>query len=52
MIKIGQTRPNIPEFPEISNNIRQAIDQIYNGTREPKQALNEAAARSAKVLGW
>jgi multiple sugar transport system substrate-binding protein len=52
MIKIGHTRPNIPEFPQISNNIRQALDQIYNGTREPKQALDEAAARSAKVLGW
>jgi multiple sugar transport system substrate-binding protein len=51
MIKIGQTRPNIPEFPQISNNIRQALDQIYNGTREPKQALDEAAARFAKVLG-
>jgi multiple sugar transport system substrate-binding protein len=52
MIKIGHTRPNIPEFPQISNNIRQAIDQIYSGTREPKQALDDAAARSAKVLGW
>jgi multiple sugar transport system substrate-binding protein len=52
MIKIGHTRPNIPEFPQISNNIRQALEQIYNGTREPKQALDEAAARSAKVLGW
>jgi multiple sugar transport system substrate-binding protein len=52
MIKIGKTRPNIPEFPQISENIKQAIDQIYNGTREPKQALDEAAARSAKILGW
>jgi multiple sugar transport system substrate-binding protein len=52
MIKIGQTRPNIPEFPQISSNIRQAIDQIYNGTKQPKQALDEAAAKSAKILGW
>jgi multiple sugar transport system substrate-binding protein len=52
MIKIGQTRPNIPEFPQISSNIRQAIDQIYNGTNQPKQALDEAAAKSAKILGW
>jgi multiple sugar transport system substrate-binding protein len=52
MIKIGQTRPNIPEFPEISSNINQAIDQIYNGTSQPKHALDQAAAKSAKALGW
>jgi multiple sugar transport system substrate-binding protein len=52
MIKIGQTRPNIPEFPEISSNINQAIDQIYKGTSQPKQALDQAAAKSAKILGW
>jgi multiple sugar transport system substrate-binding protein len=52
MIKIGQTRPNIPEFPQIASNIKQAIDQIYNGTNQPKQALDQAAAKSAKVLGW
>jgi multiple sugar transport system substrate-binding protein len=52
MIQIGHTRPNIPEFPQITNNIKEAIDQVYNGTKEPKQALDEAAARSAKVLGW
>jgi multiple sugar transport system substrate-binding protein len=52
MIKIGHTRPNIPEFPQITDYIRQAIEQVYNGTKLPKQALDEAAARSAKVLGW
>jgi multiple sugar transport system substrate-binding protein len=52
MIKIGQTRPNIPEFPDISNTINQAIDQIYNGTSQPKHALDQAAAKSAKALGW
>ncbi len=49
---IGQTRPNIPEFPEISSNINQAIDQIYNGTSQPKHALDQATAKSAKALGW
>jgi multiple sugar transport system substrate-binding protein len=52
MIQIGHTRPNIPEFPQIADNLKEAIDQIYNGTKEPKQALDEAATRSAKVLGW
>jgi multiple sugar transport system substrate-binding protein len=52
MIKIGHTRPNIPEFPQITDYIRQAIEQVYNGAKLSKQALDEAAARSAKVLGW
>jgi multiple sugar transport system substrate-binding protein len=52
MLSIARTRPNIPEYPQIAENIRQAIEQIYNGTKEPQQALNEAASKSAKVLGW
>jgi multiple sugar transport system substrate-binding protein len=52
MLELARSRPNIPEYPAIADSIRQAIDQIYNGTREPKQALDEAAATSAKVLGW
>jgi maltose-binding protein MalE len=40
------------EYPEIATHIKQAIDQVYNGTKDPKQALDEAAAKSAKVLGW
>lgn len=52
MLEIAHARPNIPEYPGIADSIRQAIDQIYNGTKEPKQALDEAAAISAKVLGW
>jgi multiple sugar transport system substrate-binding protein len=52
MISIGHSRPNIPEYPQIANNIKQAIDEIYYGMKDPKQALNDAAAKSAKVLGW
>lgn len=52
MIEIAHVRPSTPEYPEIAYSIRQAIEQIYNGTREPRQALDEAAATSAKVLGW
>jgi multiple sugar transport system substrate-binding protein len=52
MIKIGRTRPSIPEYPAIADNIRQAIDEVYYGLKEPKQALNDAAAKSAKALGW
>jgi multiple sugar transport system substrate-binding protein len=52
MIPIGHSRPNIPEYPQISDNIKQAVDEVYYGMKDPKQALDEAAAKSAKVLGW
>jgi multiple sugar transport system substrate-binding protein len=52
MISIGHSRPNIPEYPQIADNIRQSIDEVYYGMKDPKQALDEAAAKSAKVLGW
>jgi multiple sugar transport system substrate-binding protein len=52
MLKVAHNRPSIPEYPEISDNIREAIEQVYNGTKEPKQALDDAANKSATVLGW
>ena len=35
----------------IAEDIRQAIEQIYND-KEPKEALGEAATKSARALGW
>jgi multiple sugar transport system substrate-binding protein len=52
MIPYGGIRPNIAEYPEIAEDIHQAIQQVYNGTKQPEEALDEAAAKSAKVLGW
>lgn len=52
MLEIARSRPNIPEYPGIAENIRQAIEQIFNGTGEPKQVLDDAALKSAKLLGW
>jgi multiple sugar transport system substrate-binding protein len=52
MIQIAHTRPSIPEYPEISAHIKQALDEVMFGIKNPKQALDEAAAKSAKVLGW
>jgi multiple sugar transport system substrate-binding protein len=52
MIPVGHSRPNIPEYPQIADNIKQAIDEVYLGVKEPKQALDDAARNSAKVLGW
>ena len=52
MIEIGHGRPNIPEYPQIAEHIKQALDEVYYGLKDPKQALNDAAAKSAKDLGW
>jgi multiple sugar transport system substrate-binding protein len=52
MIEIGNYRPNIPEYPQIAEHIKQALDDVYYGLKEPKQALDDAAAKSAKTLGW
>jgi multiple sugar transport system substrate-binding protein len=52
MIPYGRSRPNIPEYPEIAEHVTQAIQQVYNGSALPEDALNMAAARSADSLGW
>jgi multiple sugar transport system substrate-binding protein len=52
VIPEGGSRPSIPEYPQIAIHVREAINQVYNGTKEPEEALDEAAAKSAKVLGW
>jgi multiple sugar transport system substrate-binding protein len=52
MISEGRSRPSIPEYQAIADHVRQALDEVYYGIKEPKQALDDAAAKSAKVLGW
>ena len=52
MIPDGRGRPNIPEYQAIAEHIRQALDEVYYGIKEPRQALDDAAAKSAKALGW
>jgi multiple sugar transport system substrate-binding protein len=52
MIQYGRSRPNIPEYPEIAEQIHGAIQQVYNGSASPEKALDMAAARSANSLGW
>lgn len=43
---------SIPEYPEIANHIRQAIDEVYYGVKELSEVLDDAAAKSALILGW
>jgi multiple sugar transport system substrate-binding protein len=52
MLNIANTRPSIPEYPQITENIHQALNEVYYGIKEPKQALADAAAKSARALGW
>lgn len=52
MLDIAQARPNIPEYPQIAETIQIALESVYNGTKDPTEALNEAAISSAHVLGW
>jgi multiple sugar transport system substrate-binding protein len=52
MLNVGHTRPNLVEYPEISAHIRDAINEVYRGDKMPKQALDDAASRTAEVLGW
>ena len=51
-IPFGGARPSIPEYPQIARYVEEALNTVYYGTKDPKEALDEAAAKSAKVLGW
>jgi multiple sugar transport system substrate-binding protein len=52
MIESGYNRPNIPEYPQIADHIKQALNDVYYGIKESKIALDDAASKSAKALGW
>jgi len=52
MLQLRGVRPNIPEYPQIADHIRQALDDVFYGLKEPKQALDDAAVKSAKAMGW
>lgn len=52
MIPLGRIRPNVPDYPLVTENIEEAISQIYNGSNQPNEALQHAATISADELGW
>jgi multiple sugar transport system substrate-binding protein len=52
MIPLARQRPSIPEYYQIAGHIHQAIDDVYNEVKDPKQALDDAAAKSAEALSW
>jgi multiple sugar transport system substrate-binding protein len=51
-IPFGGSRPSIPEYPQIAHYIGEALNAVYYGTKDPKEALDDAAAKSAIILGW
>jgi multiple sugar transport system substrate-binding protein len=52
MIPDGGSRPSIPEYPQIAEFIKEALDAVYYGSMSPKEALDNAAEKSAEMLGW
>ncbi|HJT46871.1 MAG TPA: hypothetical protein VJ729_01725 [Nitrososphaeraceae archaeon] len=52
MIPTGHSTPSISEYPQIADNMMEAIEDVYYGIKQPQQALNYGAAKSAKALGW
>jgi multiple sugar transport system substrate-binding protein len=52
MIQLARSRPVIPEFPEIDLYITKSLSDVCSRIKEPTQALNDAAAKSANLLGW
>ena len=52
LIPYGRSRPSMPEYPEIAEYIHQAIQQVYNGSATPEDALDTATAKSVGSLGW
>ena len=52
MIGVGHIRPNIAEYAQIADQIKIAIDEVYHGVSEPQEALDNAAYKTAKLLGW
>ncbi len=51
MVQFGRQRPSIPEYPQVAEQVRQAIDDVYYGVKEPKEALGDAADQVCADFG-
>jgi multiple sugar transport system substrate-binding protein len=47
-IPFGHNWPAIPEYTQIVSHIKQALDDVYYGLKNPKRALDDAAAIGAE----
>lgn len=48
-LKLGQARPGLPIYTEISNRLQIAISEALSGTRIPEAAVDEAVDQVAKA---
>jgi multiple sugar transport system substrate-binding protein len=48
-LKLGQARPGLPIYTEISNRLQIAISEALSGTRTPEAAVDEAVDQVAKA---
>ena len=48
MIPTGKGRPNLSEYQAIAEHVRQALDEVFYGIKELKQALDDAAANQQR----
>ena len=44
--------PTATEYPQTDSQISDALDQVCSSLKEPRQALEDAAVKTAKILGW
>jgi multiple sugar transport system substrate-binding protein len=51
LLPYGHRRPSYAEYPKIAEHIFAAIDEAMRGMKSPKEALTDAARKSAESLG-
>ena len=51
MIPIGKSRPVAPEYPQIAEHVRHAIEEVYYGIKQPKQALDDVCQKICQGFG-
>lgn len=49
-VELGKGRPNIPEYPQIAEALRIAIEEVYYGVKTPEKALKDAAKKVEEIL--
>ena len=49
LIPYGGSRPSIPEYPQIAQYIKDALDSVYYRTKDPKEALDDAATENLRL---
>ena len=50
-IPFGGSRPSIPEFPQTAHYIEEALNAVYYGTKDPKEALDKCTAKICDYTG-